>query len=95
MRLCVCQGVGRDSWFQGKTGQMGMRHCSVCKEKQGCIFLVYKRDGFVNALERLESVFVLRDLCVCVCVCMCIQTGLCVLMERYVCVCESSNGISK
>ena len=62
-------------------------------KKTGCIFLVYKRDGFVSTLETLESVFVLRDLCVCVC--MCIQTGLCVLMERYVCVCESSNGISK
>ena len=85
MRLCVCQGVGRDSWFQGKTGQMGMRHCSVCKEKQGCIFLVYKRDGFVNALERLESVFVLRDLCVCVCVY--VYTDWVVCVDGEICVC--------
>ena len=34
MRLCVCRMVGRDWWFQGKTGQMGMRHWSVCKENR-------------------------------------------------------------
>ena len=52
-------------------------------KKTGCIFLVYKRDGFVSTLETLESVFVLRDLCVCVCV----YTDWVVCVDGEICVC--------
>ena len=67
----------------GKDRANGNETVECMQRKQGCIFLVYKRDGFVNALERLESVFVLRDLCVCVYV----YTDWVVCVDGEICVC--------
>lgn len=47
--MCMC--VGRERLVvSGKDQANGNETLECIQRKQGCVFLVYKRDGFVSAL---------------------------------------------